>query len=51
MQECEYFHGFSSEERQRMIQQAEYWSHSLPPPGYRAGRVIVFSRSLASKRA
>jgi hypothetical protein len=29
MGEREYFHGFSPEEQQRLIRQAQYWRHSL----------------------
>jgi ubiquinone/menaquinone biosynthesis C-methylase UbiE len=31
MGESEYFHGFSPQERQRLVRQSEYWRHSLIP--------------------
>lgn len=43
MPETEYLHGFSAEEQERLVQQAEYWRETLIPHGlaYRAGDRVL----------
>ena len=43
MSECEYYHGYSPKEQERLLRQAEYWRNSLIPLelSYRSGEKVL----------